>query len=61
MHTNLSNVMSLFNNKKNNNEKLLSFLEELWTNRHNDASCESGKIFCSEFKSLRIQDFLKLP
>jgi hypothetical protein len=36
-------------------------LEELWTNRHNDASCESGKVFCSGFKSLRIQDFLKLP
>jgi hypothetical protein len=41
---------------KNNNEKHLSFLEELWTNRHNDASCESGKVFYSGFKSLRIQD-----
>jgi hypothetical protein len=37
------------------------FLEELWTNRHNDASCESGKEFCSGFKSLRIKDFLELP
>jgi hypothetical protein len=56
MHTNLSNVMSLFNNKKNNNEKLLSFLEELWTNRHYNASCESGKVLNSGFKSLQIQD-----
>jgi hypothetical protein len=50
-----------FNHGTNNNEKHLSFLEELWTNRHNDASCESGKVFCSGFISLRIQGFLKLP
>jgi hypothetical protein len=60
MHANFSNA-PMFNHRTNNNEKHFSFLEELWTNRHYNASCESGKVFCSGFKSLRIQDFLKLP
>jgi hypothetical protein len=55
MHANLSNV-HLFKHRKNNNEKHLSFLEELWTNRHYNASCESGKVFYSGFKSRQTKD-----
>jgi hypothetical protein len=33
------------------------FLEELWTNSHNDASCESGKVFCQDLNHFEFKNF----